>query len=255
MVGERTLRRTLGAMRRVVRTTIGRPSAPPRGPNAKPSNPMTTALRHLRANGFAPRVTIDVGAAQGLWSKEASELFLESDFLMIDPIAENEPRLIELQKTSRRFRYLLGAVSNENGTASVNFHDDLDSSTLLDFDGVDPAKKRQVPLWRLDTLLEDRKFDPPQFIKIDVQGHELAVLEGATRCLETAQVLIVECNLYRFLYGTALIHEVIGFLAERGFRMYDFAGYLRRPYQNDLGQVDVVFVSNVSPLVASDRWH
>jgi len=33
------------------------------------------------------------------------------------------------------------------------------------------------------------------------------------------------------------------------------AGYLRRPYQSDLGQLDLVFVRQDSPLYASKRWH
>jgi len=36
--------------------------------------------------------------------------------------------------------------------------------------------------------------------------------------------------------------------------VFDLAGALRRPYEDDLGQLDIVFVSARSPLMGSIRW-
>ena len=43
-------------------------------------------------------------------------------------------------------------------------------------------------------------------------------------------------------------------MLQRGFYMFDLAGLLRRPFENDLGQIDIVFVKNDSPMIASNRW-
>ena len=48
--------------------------------------------------------------------------------------------------------------------------------------------------------------------------------------------------------------EVITFMADRGVFLFDVAGSLRRPLENDLAQLELVFVSASSPMVSSNRW-
>jgi hypothetical protein len=48
---------------------------------------------------------------------------------------------------------------------------------------------------------------------------------------------------------SALAHEVIDFLARRGFVLFDLAGSLRRPFEDDLAQLDLVFVPPTAILV------
>jgi FkbM family methyltransferase len=49
----------------------------------------------------------------------------------------------------------------------------------------------RVPARRLDTLVEEGAAPLPDLIKIDVEGHELAVLQGAQAAIEQAQPAIV----------------------------------------------------------------
>lgn len=47
----------------------------------------------------------------------------------------------------------------------------------------------------LDTLLERELFPPPKLIKIDVQGAEEEVLNGSSKTLLQAQVVILELSI------------------------------------------------------------
>jgi FkbM family methyltransferase len=50
-----------------------------------------------------------------------------------------------------------------------------------------------VPVTTLDCLVYERGFPTPAFLKVDVEGGEVAVLQGAARMLEAARpVLIIE---------------------------------------------------------------
>lgn len=214
---------------------------------------MDKAWRHLAEKNFQPEVVLDIGAAKGFWSLRAAEYFKKADFFMIDPLQESRSNLQEICKNPR-FHYLLTAVGNVPGTLVMNVFPDCDGSTLLSFPGEDPGMQRSVPVATVDQLLSDNRIKPPELVKIDVQGFELKVLEGGQKLFQTAEVFIIEVNLFRFMPECPLVHEVVSYMAGRGFFLFDLAGSLRRPYENDLGQLDLVFVSAKSSMVKSNRW-
>jgi FkbM family methyltransferase len=218
------------------------------------SDEMDQALEHLQAKGFNPGVVLDVGAAKGYWSLRAAWRWKQARFFMIDPLVESEPALKEITRKDPRFAYALCAVGARRGQVVMNVTPDFDGSSALDYPGADPTRQRTIPLETIDHLLAEGTLAPPDLVKIDVQGFEMQVLEGGERLFQTAQVFIIETNLYRFMPECPLLHEVVAYMAQRGFRVFDLAGQLRRPFENDLAQIDVVFVSETSSLVASNRW-
>ncbi len=79
----------------------------------------------------------------------------------------------------------------------------------------------EIDCKRLDDLLDERGDHAEyNFIKIDAQGAELAILHGATRLLEgTCVGLQLELFSLPLYEGAPLIDEVITFLADYGFRV------------------------------------
>lgn len=194
---------------------------------------MQDALSHLKAKGFTPRIVLDIGAAKGYWSEKVQyHYYYDAQYYMIDPQPESEQRLATLAKRSGKFHYLLTAVGAAAG----------------------PATRGGPAVETIDGLIEQGKLPPPDLVKIDAHGAELEVLRGGGRMLESATVVIVPVKLFQFTPETALADQVITFMAEKGFRVFDIAGILRRPYQDDLAQIHVVFVKNGSDLVSSNRW-
>jgi FkbM family methyltransferase len=215
---------------------------------------MTAALSHLMAKGFRPKVVLDIGAAKGYWSEIAQYLFFsDAHFYMIDPLKQSEEHLAELAGRNKQFHYLLVAVGSEPGSVQMNVGNDPDASSLLSF-GPQTQTQQTVIVETIDRLIEQNKIPQPQMAKIDVQGFEIEVLKGAQKMLESTEVIIIEVNLYEFMNQTPLADRVISYMAEKGYRIFDIAGRLRRPYQNDLAQMDIVFVKNDSALVSSNRW-
>jgi FkbM family methyltransferase len=215
---------------------------------------MADALRHLHRKGFRPRVVLDVGAARGYWSERAALEFQEAAFYLFDPLKENEASLRARSDRDPRFHHFLMALGRERGTLRMNVGRDPEASSLLEFPGQDQAMQREVPVESVDGLLAAGRIPRPDLVKLDVQGYELEVLAGGAALFDGACVFIVEVSLFEFMPRCPLAHEVTAYFAERGYRMFDVAGLLRRPFQNDLGQMDVVFVPRDSPLVAESRW-
>ncbi len=211
---------------------------------------MDRALAHLHAKGFRPRVVLDVGSAKGYWSVTTALVWPDARFFLIDPLPQSEPALRALS-ADPRFRYVLTAVGAAPGEAVINVAADPDSSTLL-ADGAD--NPHVVGVETVDRLIAAGRVDPPDLVKLDVQGFEMQVLAGGRSLFDSADVFVVETNLFAFMPGCPRLHEVVAHMAARGFYPFDLAGTLRRPFEDDLGQADVVFVRGTSPMVADNRW-
>jgi FkbM family methyltransferase len=215
---------------------------------------MDHALLHLREKGFRPGAVLDVGAAKGHWSRRAAALWPEAAFYLFDPLTESEPALRALSDGDPRFHHFLMALGRERATRRMNVASDPEASSLLDFPGQDQTVQREVPVETVDGLLAAGRIPRPDLVKLDVQGYELEVLAGGTSLFRAPCVFVVEVSLFEFMPRCPLAHEVVAYFAERGYRVFDVAGLLRRPFQDDLGQMDLVFVPRESPLAAEPRW-
>lgn len=215
---------------------------------------MFAALTHLASKGFEPAVVADIGAAKGYWSQGAGSIFRRAHFHMIDPLEESLPELRRVCEANERYHHLLCAVGDAPGEHRISLTPDYDGSTLLDYyeDGGQPT--RVIRVETLDGLVSSGRIPAPDLVKIDVQGFEMKVIEGGRETLRAAEVAIIEVNMFRFMPECPLAHEVIAEMAALGFVIFDLAGALRRPFENDLGQMDLVFVRADSALVGSVRW-
>ena len=89
----------------------------------------------------------------------------------------------------------------------------------------------------------------PDIAKLDVQGFELEVHRGADCLFGATEVFLLETSLYKPMGAkTPLVHDVLGFMLERGYLLYDIIGFYRRRKDHCLAQSDMVFVKESSPL-------
>jgi hypothetical protein len=135
-------------------------------------------------------------------------------------------------------------------------HDDHPSSSSLlpstaEKAALFPDTARQssvrIKAERLDIFLKDRALDlgSGALMKIDVQGHELAVLEGARDTLKHIHAVIVEVNLDNLYENQSRFEDVFAFMIAAGF---SYAGNLDQHYGDDghVMWIDAVFVRKVA---------
>lgn len=199
-------------------------------------------LGHVRRLGLEPGAIVDVGVAYG--TPELYEAFPRARLLMVEPLAEYEQSLGEIARSRPGAEYVLAAAGREPGTARINVHRaPALSSTLGHWKGQpEDGTAREVPAVRIDDLLAERDLPAPYVVKVDVEGAELAVLDGASRTLEQTELVLLEVQLFEFLPGAPQLHEVVAYMAERGFAAYDLFGGHLRPLDGALAMVNVAFV-------------
>jgi FkbM family methyltransferase len=221
--------------------------------DSTPRASMKGALRHLAKLGFRPPTVIDVGVANA--TAELYEQFADANILLIEPLKEFEPFLRQIC-TSYRAQYVLAAAGSKSGSAILNVHENgFGSSLLNEVDGgtVD-GTPREVPMVMIDTVVAEKKLTGPYLLKVDVQGAELQVLEGAERVLQETEVVVMEVSLIGTLVGCPQLFEVVEWMKGAGFVVYDIWGLLYRPLDDALCQADLVFVREKGVFRASHGY-
>jgi FkbM family methyltransferase len=217
-------------------------------PGAHPRASLAASAAHLRKLGVRPATVIDVGVADGTF--ELYDNFPDARLLLVEPMHEFSDTLEFIAQ--RYGATVVEAVADaEAGERTVSVLDDLHAVSLLRPAG---GRQRSVPAVRLDDVCREHLLTGPYLLKVDVQGAELRVLEGAPEVLALSEVVILETSLFRFNPSTPELADVVIYLRERGLVPYDLFGGYTRPLDGALAQIDVVFVPENSPLRANHAF-
>ena len=75
----------------------------------------------------------------------------------------------------------------------------------------------------LDSLLSEFNLQGPLLLKLDIQGFELEVLRGSRIALDFAEFVLLEVSTLNYNRGAPLVAEVLDFMNQRGFVLFDIA--------------------------------
>jgi FkbM family methyltransferase len=208
-------------------------------------------LRRMRAGGFEPRTVFDIGVARG--TPELYGTFPNAKYYLVDPTHESVPYMNDIARRLKAevLNVALGECDAERVIGARP--GDIGGSSFFHEVGEDPPMERYpVPVRRFDQIING--FERPALAKIDVQGAEMQVLRGMGERIRDLDAIIVEASVIATLRDGPEIADVIGFMKEKGFVVYDMLGGSRRPLDRALAQVDLMFVQEDSQFRADRRW-
>jgi len=203
---------------------------------------LSTSYAFLRERGVAPRTVIDVGVADG--TPELHAVFPEAFFLLIEPLTEYDHDIVRILRKYKG-KHIRAAAGRESGTVTFNIHPNHIAGSSLYKETMGSAAdghEIEVAMVRLDDVASENNLVPPYLLKVDVQGAELDVLDGAQNILSDCEAVVLEVSLFQFMRGQPEFCEVIAYMKEREFVPYDIHPGWNRPLDGALGQVDVIFV-------------
>jgi FkbM family methyltransferase len=174
----------------------------------------------LRSFDFSSRTVIDVGAANG--TPALYDSFPKARHVLIEPLREFEEDLDRLTRTHNAY-FLATAVGNTTGKTKifVDQEDPLMSSVLKTVVPRQRVSEREVPITTLDALMQEEGWEGPFGLKIDAEGFEREVVEGATALLEETEFVIAELSLSERFEGSSSSRDFIALLDHRGFTVLD----------------------------------
>ncbi len=210
---------------------------------------MTARLRNLRRAGFKPTGVIDGGAYQGDWTKEIWGVWPSVPCAIVEPLEARQLGLQALAKAVPGSFVVPQALAAQDGIT----HFALGETNSGIVNEASAGNTVEVSCTTLETLLNEHPQFKPNFLKLDLQGHELPALKGAGARLQQFEVVLLEVSVIR-IGDVPSFSEMDQFMISQGFRVYDVIPQYYRPLDGALWQMDVLFVRNDSPLVASREW-
>jgi len=210
------------------------------------------SLERLKKLGFAPELIFDIGAYQGDFSQMCLDLWPDCKIIAFEAL----PEKIESLKSrfiGKNVRIVEGIVGDEV-REDVNYFADETSSSVLVSQEFTPKKRLRQKMFTLDEFCSKNNLNAPDFLKIDTQGYEYPVLKGFEKNLKSVKVILPELNFIEVYHQVTLAHDVIHFLGNNGFVIYDICEIHRRPLDMALFQIDFIFVKQHAQLRGDKRW-
>lgn len=180
------------------------------------------ALRLMAATVKKGDIAVDVGANRGLYTLALMRAVGRNGHVIaIEPYPPNAEALSRAFGRVRRVRVVPAAASDHEGHGDLNVPvvEGTPIHALASLEGSFNGESMSptVPLRRLDDLVGSFTH-AVSFVKIDTEGHELAVLRGATALLEhDMPLLFIEIEQR---HQSQPIADVFSFLQERGYVAY-----------------------------------
>jgi FkbM family methyltransferase len=151
--------------------------------------PHEVQLYRLKNQGFDPKVIYDIGSCVLHWTRSAKKIFPDAKYILFDAW---EPA----EELYTGYEYHIGVLGDRERDVTFYQNDDMPFGNSYYREISTPifpeSTGRTKHMNSLDKIVKERGFPPPDLIKIDVQGAERDVIQGALETIKNTQYMIVE---------------------------------------------------------------
>lgn len=199
-------------------------------------------------------LVLDVGANRGQFVQQLRSNGYRGRVVSFEPLSQVHNVLAETAKHDSFWlvhdRVALGAV---DGTTEINIAGNLASSSVLEMldlhrdsaPGTSYIGKEVVPLRRLDSVaFAYVDANARTLLKVDVQGYQKQVLEGAAGIIQNVQAIYCELSVTPLYEDEQHWQETVNTLLRQGFVLWSlFPGFVN-PYDGRTLQFDGLFIKD-----------
>jgi FkbM family methyltransferase len=197
----------------------------------------------------------DVGAHVGQYGAHVRGNRFRGKIISIEPSSEAHRQLLRRARRDHDWHVLSFAVSDSSGDRTLYVAANGQSSSLLPIKdlhtGAAPDSRyvatQRVPIATLDSLHAGLQPPAPFYVKLDVQGGELAALRGASLVLQETIACEVELSFADLYEGGSSWLDVMAHLTAHGFALCDVERVFFDPATKDLLQVNGLFRRTATP--------
>ena len=192
---------------------------------------------------------LDVGANRGQFASHAFDYGFNGVIHSFEPFPAAFGALRTAAQSRAKWQVHQIALSCTSGTASLNIGVNDQTCSLRSplagaadrIPDMTSAGHVDVKTTTLDEFLQTESIDPARcFLKLDVQGSERDVLEGARGSVGRIPLLQLETAITPTYEGEARLAEMIDYVHSIGMVVRAFRDVFANPHTSELMQVDLI---------------
>ncbi len=175
-------------------------------------------IRFLR-NYLRPDMNIiDIGANYGVYTLSAAKIVGEKGHVWAFEPTQEVCNCLRESISANNFQnvtLLEAGLSNRSGTAQLGIIPNAVGNTMHVTDTF-TGHFEEIKLLSLDDFMEENSLPEIDFIKLDAEGEEINILEGATSFLKDHSPLIM----FELIHERIINSELINTFQDLGFKLY-----------------------------------
>lgn len=194
-------------------------------------------LNELKKKGFNPKTILDIGANKGSWTESVKSIFSDSNFFMFEADEKHYNSLNKLKNSKVDFEICLLSSNKEDNvkfyTLKDNIGDGLNTGASIFkektkiYQDDNNILIKEMTTHMLDDIVKIKNIKNIDFIKLDVQGSELLVLEGGKETLNQAEFCLLEVHMQLWNNNAPLVHDIVEYMKKNNFILYDICSLAR----------------------------
>lgn len=197
------------------------------------------AAQRRLVRSSAPTI-FDVGAHIGQTAQRYRSLFPDAQIHCFEPFPDSFAALQTAHAGNSSVQAYSVALGKAPGKAVLNVNRSSATNSLLRSDAraasywgtglLDTEAAVEVPVTTLDLFCAERSLNHVDILKLDVQGGEYDVLEGASTLLAAQRIDVVYMEMITAptYVGQHDLHEYLGLFRSHGYLLFDFYNPVRK---------------------------
>lgn len=185
-----------------------------------------TELNYIKSQLSNNDVFFDIGANTGFFSLIVASKSNSIQVHAFDPIKINTCLLSSSIEINGFSNIVVNqtCVGNYDGIVEFSLSSDSAYSSILDSGRKTEIKKIKLPITKLDSYINNMKINKIDFIKIDVEGAEKLVIEGASTIFSTPSLrpkcmMIELCDINLKAFQTS-IKEIVALIIAKDYQAF-----------------------------------
>lgn len=204
----------------------------------------------LKRQTFQPRRIYDVGANRGSWTRCAIGYFPSALYTLVEPQDHLKSNIDDLIKRGVSIEWISAGAGNECGVQWFTIADRDDSSSFVFQPEINGVNSNQVKMeiTTLNKIAATHSGAKPELVKIDAEGWDLKVLEGASDLFGITDIFLIESAVCAVGIENTIL-SVMERFDRLGYRLIDITDLNRRPKDGALWLTELAFLRRGSPLL------
>jgi FkbM family methyltransferase len=204
-------------------------------------------------NYYNIEVVLDVGANIGQYGSELRSIGYKGRIISFEPTSFAFKKLEKLAKKDKLWDVYNMSLGEFDGETTINISQNSVSSSILDnlpeLTNASPkaqfVNKENIKINKLDTIFKELNIkDKNVFLKMDTQGYEKNIIEGANESLKNIKGLQLEMALIPTYLGALDFEEMKNYIQNKGYTLQTLESGFYNQTTGQLYEVDGVFFKN-----------